>query len=636
MSLESNVAQGLSLLTLTIEAGGDPGRPGGGHQKDTEPGLLVELSITNYAVIDRLTVGLGPGFNVLTGETGAGKSIILDALGLLLGDRADAGAVRAGAEQAYVEGIFEVGPEAAAALSALLELDVARDGLIVSREVNASGRSVCRINGRACPQRRLAEAGTLLVDVHGQSEHLSLLRPAEHIHLLDRFAGLNEARSAMAVLVRDLTRTRKELLALRQEGAEAAERRSLLAFQVEEIAAAGLQEGEEEALVGERNLRVNALRIHELAAEARAALEGGDVPEGAGAGAIELAGRAAAALGALQRIDPQASGFHAAAESAAVQLEELVRDLRGYVEGVEFDQQRLADIEERLDLIASLKRKYGPAGIPEVLAYAERAGDELGRLEGRGVSEARLAQDLASMGQRAAALAGELGAARRRAAVALTSAVEDRLSGLGMQGARFGVGFGLEEDPGGLEGPAGARPCTVASGVTEPAPDPPARLLKFDPTGVDRVEFVISSNPGEPLRPLATVASGGETSRLMLAIKSVLSEADAVPTLVFDEIDAGIGGRVGEAVGRRLWELGRRHQVVAVTHLPQIAAFGDRHLSVRKQVESGRTTTTVVPVEGEHRVAELTQMLGSDTPATRQKAAELLAGTARATAARQP
>jgi DNA repair protein RecN (Recombination protein N) len=592
--------------------------------------MLVELSIANYAVIDRLTVAFGPGFNVLTGETGAGKSIILDALGLLLGGRADPGAIRAGERQAYVEGIFDVRPDAAAALSEMLDLDLATEGLIVAREVNDSGRSVCRINGRAFPQRRLSEIGMLLVDIHGQSGHLSLLRPSEHIDLLDRYAGLTELRGRYAGVVRNLTRSRKELQALNREQADAEQRKDFLTFQAQEISAAELKVGEEEALTAERNLRVNALRIHELIGEAQIALDGdgSEVP-----GAIELIGRAAQALVMLERIDSRVEAARGTAETAALQLEDLLRDLRAFAEGVEFDQHRLTAIEERLDLISSLKRKYG-ADIAEILQFETRANEELRRLLNHGASLAGLEEALRALREEAAGLAGELSAARRKAACDLTEAVEEQLSGLAMEGARLAVSFGLATDPEGLpvSPDSPPQPCVVASGEVEAAPGGVGPAFKYDSTGVDRVEFLISPNPGEPLRPLASIASGGETSRLMLAIKGVLSQADAVPILVFDEIDAGIGGKVGEVVGRRLWTLGRHHQVVAVTHLPQIAAYGDRHLSVRKTVTDGRTTTQVVPVEGESRVAEVTLMLGSDTAATRQKAAELLSETGKVVA----
>ena len=417
--------------------------------------MLVELSVTNYAVIEALKVAFGPGFNVLTGETGAGKSIILDALGLLLGDKADPGAVRAGKQQAYVEGIFEVDPQVAGALSGLLDLDVETDGLIIAREVNASGRSVCRVNGRAYPQRKLAEIGNLLVDVHGQSEHLSLLRPSEHVGLLDRYAGVTALRSRYAGVVRTLTRTRKELQALEQEHAAAAGRKDLLAFQAQEISAAGLTQGEEEALAGERTLRVNALRIHELVGLARAALDSDAAGE---LGAVELIGTAVQSLAALEKIDPGMDQARRTAETAALQLEELVRELRDYAEGVEYDQHRLADIEERLNLISSLKRKYGDT-VEEILEFEIRANTELARLNGHSASVEHLELQVQDLLTEAAELAWQLSAARRQAAGKLTAAVEEQLGGLGMEGARLGVSFGLAPDPKGLPaGPGTAKP----------------------------------------------------------------------------------------------------------------------------------------------------------------------------------
>lgn len=595
--------------------------------------MLVEITIRNYAVIDRLTVALGAGFNVLTGETGAGKSIILDALGLLLGDRVDPGAVRAGERQAYVEGIFEVAPEVATMLSEMLDLDVSTDGLIVAREVNVSGRSVCRINGRAFPQRRLSEAGMLLVDVHGQSEHLSLLRPPQHIDLLDRYAGLMDQRNRYSQVVRSLSRSVKARQALEQEYEESVRRRDLLAFQAEEISAAGLRPGEEESLTSERTQRVNALRIQELVALAQGALAGEDT---VGSSAIEFIGRAGQALAALEKIDEAIAATRAAVESTALQLEELVRDLRDYAEGVEFDQVRLTEIEERLEMIASLKRKYGST-VAEVIEFEARANQDLNRLQTHGDSVAHLIAEEEGLRVEAAGLAGQLAEGRRSAAHSLAAGVEEQLAGLGMDGARFAVSFEVVPRADGLSValPGEVRCCVVASTGQEAEPagtDPAEGPFGFGSTGVDRVEFLITANPGEPLRPLATVASGGETSRLMLAIKGVLSQADVVPTLIFDEIDAGIGGRVGEAVGRRLWGLGRDHQVVAVTHLPQIAAYADHHLSVRKVVEEGRTATRVVAVEGDQRVNEVAAMLGSDSQATRQKAEELIRETGKAVA----
>lgn len=585
--------------------------------------MLLELNISNYAVIDRLSISFGPGLNVLTGETGAGKSIILDALGLLLGDKAHAEVVRAGAQQAWVEGIFDVGGSVAGELGELLDVDVANEGFMMSREIAGSGRGACRINGRSVPLRRLAEAGTRLVDVHGQSEHLSLLHPSHQLELLDRYGDLLECRNRYAAVVKELAGVREQERALAAGMQALRQRRELLTFQAAEIASASLAPGEEEALLAERAQGVNAERIRELASRAAEALEAGDqgLP-----GAQELIGRAVSALTSLEQLQPGMGQLREAAQSAALQLEEVLREVRSFGEGVEFDQRRLDQIEERLALIASLKRKYGGT-LEEVIRFGRQAAAGLAALEAGGATRLDLeARHDALLGE-AARLAGEISVKRRQAACTFTMAAGEELRRLGMPACRLAVQFGYRAAAGGLpfSGTAPARDALVESGTLQLTSPAESNCLKFDLTGVDRVELLIAANPGEPLKPLAAIASGGETSRLMLALKTVLSTADSVPTLVFDEIDAGIGGRIGEVVGRRLWSLGRLHQVLVVTHLPQIAAFGDRHLSVRKLVSAGRTSTQVLPVNGQERVHELTAMLGSDTPATRRKAAELLA-----------
>lgn len=588
-------------------------------------GLLLELNISNYAVIDRLSISFRPGFNVLTGETGAGKSIILDALGLLLGDKSHAEMVRAGADQAWVEGIFDVSGSVAGELSELLDLDVATEGFMMSREIGTSGRSICRINGRSFPLRKLAEAGTRLVDIHGQSEHLSLLHPSRQLELLDRYGDLLESRTRYAALVRELAGLRQQERALELATQALERQRELLTFQTMQIAAASLVPGEEEALLAERAQRLNAERIRELASQASAALEADDqgLP-----GAQELIARAVTALASLERLQPSIGHAREAAESAALQLEEVAREVRSFGEGMEFDQRRLDEIQERLALISSLKRKYGGT-VEEVIRFGQQAAARLAEVEAGGATrfELRSRQD-ALVGQ-AAQLAAEISVTRRHVACAFTLAAGEELQRLGMPACRLAVRLRYLAASDGLPwaGLAPAQDAVVESGTVELSSPAEGGRLKFDTTGVDRVEFLIAPNPGEPLKPLAAIASGGETSRLMLGLKTVLSAADFVPTLVFDEIDAGIGGKVGEVVGQRLWSLGRLHQVLVVTHLPQIASFGDRHFCVRKLVNEGRTSTQVLPVTGEDRVSELTAMLGSDTPATRRKAAELLSAS---------
>ncbi|MFN8423407.1 MAG: DNA repair protein RecN [Anaerolineae bacterium] len=567
--------------------------------------MLVELAIRDYAIIDDLRLRLAPGFNVLTGETGAGKSIIVGALGLLLGERADSSSVRAGAERALIEGVFEPGARADALRARLEAYGVDEDPvLIVAREVHSEGRSTGRINGRAVPVRALAEIGALLVDVHGQSDNASLKREASHIDLLDAFAGVEADRARLAGRVRRFRAAAEELAALQADEAALMRRADLLRFQVDEIEAARLDAGEVDALRAERARLANAERLAALADGAWQALKGDDES----AGAIDRMDAAMSAAADIAAIDPSLDGLVEALAAAVESVGGAASELRGYRDRLEADPERLRQLDERLDVIATLKRKYGPE-IGDVLAFGERAAEELAHLAGAGdrihVLEAERAALLAEIGAAAAALS----AARSAAGERLGAAVVVELADLGMEGSRFRAALArrAEEDGG--------------------APTPDGRF-SFDERGIDRVSFQISTNPGEPLQPLAAVASGGETARIMLALKRILTAADRVPTLVFDEVDAGIGGRIGDVVGRKLWQLGRAHQVLCVTHLPQVAVFGDVHYHVRKAASDGRTHTRVDRLDDDERVGEVTAMLGAATDAGRMNAAELLATTA--------
>lgn len=544
--------------------------------------VLIELDITNLAVIDHARIGFGPGLNVLTGETGAGKSIVIDALGLLVGDRADTGMVRAGTTGARVEGFFAA---ASLDLGALIEEGLAApedDVLIVAREVTAAGRSVCRINGRAVPVRTLQALGERLVDLHGQSAHLSLLRVSEQVDLLDRWAGLGDLRARTQALRGGLRRIERELGELRGDERELARRADLLRHQVSEIAQARLSPGEEEELRREQHLLANAEEILTLAAGAHEAVAG---EEGSArdrvSGALHLLGR-------LEALDAAAAPIRALAAEIGLQIEDLADRVRAYREGVEFDPGRLAQADERLAVILALKRKYG-ASVEEVLRFGEGARAELADLEGRGGTIAALEAESGAIHRQLAQAVAELTAGRRDAARSLEQRVEEEFSALAMAG-RFVVGFAA-------------------------APSP----LEAEP-----VEFLLSLNPGEPPRPLAKVASGGETSRVMLAVKAALAGAEGRPVLVFDEIDSGIGGRVGETVGAKLRDLARHSQVLAVTHLPQLAAYGDVHLHVAKLEADGRTVTRVTPLGDEDRLNELSDMFGADPEAGRVQAGVLL------------
>jgi DNA repair protein RecN (Recombination protein N) len=578
--------------------------------------LLSELTIKNFAIIDALHLRFSPGLNVLTGETGAGKSIIIDAVSALLGGRVGSEEIRAGAERAHVEGLFLLEPHIQAAIRPLLvENGLEGDdetALILAREIRSTGRTVARINGRAVTVGLLREVGEQLVDIHGQSEHLSLLRTREHLGLLDRFANLGSQREELAAKVRELRRVRQELTALLRDERELARRADLLAYQVDEIESASLDVGEEEGLLQVRNRLANAERIAAAVAEIMESLYEGSENQ---LSVADLLGNASREMEDLRRIDGSLAPHYELLESLTVQVEELARDLRIYQGDVEFSPARLQEVEDRLNLIHRLKRKYGDS-IAEVLAFARDAAQELEsithseeRLEALREREEALLHEIGE-------LAAELSRRRKGAADRLAGAVEAQLDDLQMAHTRFQVAMEQADDPEGAY-------------VGD-------RRLAFDASGIDQVEFLISPNPGEPLKPLVRIASGGETSRLMLALKTVLSHADEMPTLIFDEIDQGIGGRVGGVVGQKLWGLTlssanvpSRHQVLCITHLPQLAGFGDRHFQVHKQIAGERTSTAVRSISDGERVEELAQMLGAMTETTRQSAREILDQVAR-------
>lgn len=566
--------------------------------------MLRELEIRDFAIIDCIGYRLLPGLNVLTGETGAGKSIIVDALGLLLGARADSGSVRAGCDRAVVQGVFSLGGVSERLAEVLTEFGVPEDeDLLLSREVHVEGRSTARINGRVVPVRALVEVGRLLVDNHGQGESASLLREAEHLELLDRFAGLVPDRTVMREVVHSLRDLRSELAALTADSEARARRAELLAWQVAEIESARPVPGEDAELASERSRLTNVERLAQLADSAYAALrDAGDGREGA----LDCLSRAGAALDALIRIDSALAPLAESVSVAIDQLSDLSSRLLDYRDRLEFDAPRLEEIESRLALLGDLRRKYG-ADLAAVLEYARRAGLELQGLTGGEQRAAELRSRSEALELEVGRLAGRLSLARAEAAARLSAAVVEELAALGMPGSRFEVELEQADSDDGV--PVGDH------------------RLAFGPNGVDTVSFRVSANPGEPVRPLVAVSSGGETARIMLGLKSVLQAADRVPVLVFDEIDAGIGGRIGAVVGRRLWLLAANRQVLCVTHLPQVAVFGDVHWHVRKESSDGRTVTVLVRLDAADRVNEIAQMLGTVSPSGRNSAMQLLQET---------
>ncbi len=580
--------------------------------------MLRLLSVTNFATIERIEMELAPGLNVLTGETGAGKSIIVDALSLLLGGRADGGMVRSGARQSRVEGIFLLNGDIAQKIKVALdeyEIDSSEEELILAREVNLDGRNTCRINGRIIPLRLLNSLAEHLVDIHGQNQHLSLFRVREHMDILDRYGGLWQLRTQVAGQVRQLLEVRRELDMLAREAQDIAQRMDFLRYQVAEIGAANLRPAEDEELSLERDRAANAERIIELSDHAyRVLYDGFDRQESV----MDLVGQVARDIAQLEQLDPSLSRDLPSLDALTHQMDELARTLRSYRDSIEYSPERLQELEERLELIRGLKRKYGST-IEEILAFGEKASQDLERLHQSEERTEELNSQEVELQVQVGGLAGQLSEARRHVAKRLACAIEEEVADLALAHTEVQVDIRQSDSEDGVPVQTGE------SGPQSPHLDGDGvRRLSFDGTGIDSVEFLVSLNLGDPPRPLARVASGGEAARLMLAIKTILSTADRIPILVFDEVDAGVGGRVGGVLGQKLWELSKNHQVLCVTHLPQIACYADLHARVTKLASDDRTVTAVETLTDEARVRELSQMLGSDSGVARSNALEML------------
>jgi DNA repair protein RecN (Recombination protein N) len=537
--------------------------------------MLRYLTIRNLAVIDEIEVEFQPGLNVLTGETGAGKSILVEAVGLLLGGRASSDLVRTGTDAARVQAIFEI------------------DGreVIVRREVTAQGRSRAFVDDALATAGALRELSDRLIELHGQHEHQVLLDPESHLDLLDAYGHLQPRREAVAERFARVGAIRAELDALRVDERQKSARIDLLTFQRDEIGRARVRIGEDRELAATREVLANAERLQRLSAEAYALLYEAD---GAALPALTAVWRRLAELGA---IDPRVAPYLEAREAIKSQLEDLAFFLRGYADAVDASPERLQEVESRLAILERLERKYGPT-LEAVVLHHDACCRELEALASADERGAALERDLAGASAVYLAEARALAAARREVAGRFAPAVEEALSRLAMARTRFAVRF---EEP--REAPA-----------------------QWTARGLDRAEFVVSPNPGEELRPLARIASGGELSRIMLSLRTLSADDGAERTLIFDEVDAGIGGRAAESVGRMLRALGSRHQVLCITHLPQIAACGAVHFRVSKDVRGDRTSVSVERLGSEERLHELGRMMagGVATPAVLASAADLL------------
>jgi len=563
--------------------------------------MLRELSIRNLAVVEEAVVPFAPGLNVLTGETGAGKSIVVDALLLITGARAQLDWVRTGADTALVEAVFEIDP--AGPVAALLDEAGHHPGdgqLVIKRELARSGRHRAFVNDGAATVGLLERLGELLVELHGQHEHQRLMEPARQLLLLDRFAEALDRRERVGALVRTWEEARAALDRLRSEMREGARQEDLYRFQLAEIDDVRLKDGEEDELRAERSRLQHAERIVAGLQETVGLLY--EEPQSA----TTRLSRAATLLRDLSRYEPDAAASIEAIEGAQAYLEDVVGRARAMRDRAVFDPERLEQIDARLDTIVKLKRKYGDS-VATILAHRQEVATALDRITRHDAIAEEMERGVAEAAAAAGAEAAALSQARTRGAERLERLIQKEIRGLGMEHGRFRVA--LRREP-------------AAMGELAAGPDG----WRVGPRGAESAELLLSANPGEDLRPLAKVVSGGELSRVMLAAKTVLAAADDVPVLVFDEVDAGIGGRVADVVGQKLAASAAGRQVLCVTHLAPIAAYAGQHLLVEKRVARGATRTSVTLLPAAARVDELARMLGGErvTEASRRHARELL------------
>ncbi len=561
--------------------------------------MLLELTIRNIALIESLRIEFAQGFNVLTGETGAGKSIVVDCVNLALGGRADRDMIRTGADKGSVEALFDISQNVQA-LRLAEELGVEADGgvVCVSRELSRSGRNLCRIAGTVLPLTALKQFMALLVDVHGQHEHQALMNPQRHMDFLDAFGDVahEELRGQVRSAYTARMETATSLRALLKDAAERERLIDMLSFQVQEIEAAKLKSGEEEKLERKLKMLENAEKVRDGVETAYQLTYGGD---GASMSAQEALLRASDALQGIAGLDPRFDRLSGELRNLYYAAQEAGSELQTILEELSFDPRLMDKIADRLDLISRLERKYG-ATEAEVIAFGEAARARLESVQSGDARIAELKKQLKAQDHALREACAALTASRRRLATALEEGIVGQLKDLGMAKTRFRVEFRPLEKPGA--------------------------------NGADEIEFMISPNPGEPLRPLAAIASGGELSRIMLALKTLSLNRGGVDSMVFDEIDTGVSGRMAQVVGEKMRDIAGTKQVLCVTHLPQIAALGDAHFRVEKRTEGERTQTNVVRLDEDGRVHELSRLVGgaSDSESSLSHARHMLEEARRA------
>lgn len=553
--------------------------------------MLQELSIQNFAIIPKLNISFQPGMTVLTGETGAGKSIIIDAVGLLTGGRGSQDFIREGADKAVLQGLIDVEPgQPITQLLDELGIPLEDNQLLIHRELHKSGRNVIRVNGSLVNATTLKEIGQHLVDIHGQNEHQELMQVERHLSLLDEYGKktigpvLEKYRAAY-----DTYRSLESAFHKRQADEQAwAQRLDMLSFQSKELADASLVEGEEEMLEAEYQELTNFQDVLAALSKAHEALDGDWDNNG-----LETISTAMSAMEDIEELSPKYATLTEAVRGAYYELQEAASEILSVRDGLEFDEERLREVDDRLNLIRSLERKYG-ATITDVLAHQAKVDAELAEMGGGEQSAAELAEQVEVAEQKALTLAEKLHELRLKAAKQLATKIHEQLSDLYMEKAVF------------------------SAHITE--------MKELNATGLDAVEFYIQTNPGEGAKPLVKIASGGELSRMMLAMKTIFSREQGITSIIFDEVDTGVSGRVAQAIAEKIAVIGRYSQVLTITHLPQVAAVADNHYFIEKQVVGDRTETSIHTLSEDERVNEVARMLSGDelTDAAKENARDLI------------
>lgn len=570
--------------------------------------MIEELYIRNVALIDELQLVFSAGLNIFTGETGAGKSVILNAVGLALGERRASGIVPSGKDHANVQIAINPPPDHPGwnflRESGVANISDSQEGLLISRQISANGRSRCYLNGQMVNLTLIQELGNLLVDIHGQHEHQSLFRSETHLNLLDAFGKLEGRRSQVSQTYDEIHTLRGRLNNISRKLHEAAREKELLEFQRDELENAELKQEEEESLINERNLLNNAETRFESASLAYDELYGGNPSN---ASILDNLKGISRTISKLSNMDGHLDELNSRLESALYELEDISYQIRDYRDAVEFNPTRLADVEGRLDLIHRLKRKYGNS-IAEMLDYQVHVNQTLKELQVGSEHVEELENQIQASIKKGQHLAVELSEKRKEAAIRLESLIEMQLHTLGMDKARFQILVQPAKSPNGI--------LTIKG-----------KQYELKANGMDNVEFLIAPNVGSEPKSLAKIASGGEISRVMLALKTALARIDSIPSMIYDEIDVGIGGQTADIVGQKLEELARLRQVICITHLPQIARLADRHFRVEKHVNDNRTTISAKLLTSEERVEEIARMHGGEpTETTLERARELLEG----------